>query len=72
MAYIIAEPCIGTHDTACVDAFPVDCIHPMKDAEYEDGRPLFERSPRRAEAELRTAFLSLSRRIAGFPPVDPP
>src|SRR6185369_1378005 len=28
MAYVIAEPCIGTKDTACVDACPVDCIHP--------------------------------------------
>ena len=34
MAYVIAEPCIGTKDTACVDACPVDCIHPKKD----DGR----------------------------------
>ena len=31
MAYIITEPCIGTKDTACVDACPVDCIHPKKD-----------------------------------------
>lgn len=31
MAYIIAEPCIGTKDTACVDACPVDCIHPKDD-----------------------------------------
>jgi NAD-dependent dihydropyrimidine dehydrogenase PreA subunit len=31
MAYVIAEPCIGTKDTACVDACPVDCIHPWKD-----------------------------------------
>ena len=31
MAYIIAEQCIGTKDTACVDACPVDCIHPKKD-----------------------------------------
>ena len=30
MAYIIAEPCIGTKDTACVDVCPVDCIHPAK------------------------------------------
>ena len=42
MAYIIAEPCIGTKDTACVDACPVDCIHPKKDTRYEDGRPGFE------------------------------
>jgi len=34
MTYIIGEPCIGTKDTACVDACPVDCIHPKKD---EDG-----------------------------------
>ena len=33
MAYIIAEPCIGTKDVACVDSCPVDCIHPKKDAE---------------------------------------
>ena len=30
MAYIIAEPCIGTKDTACVDVCLVDCIHPAK------------------------------------------
>ena len=32
MAYVIAEPCIGTKDTASVDACPVDCIHPKKDS----------------------------------------
>ena len=31
MTYVIAEPCINTKDTACVDACPVDCIHPKKD-----------------------------------------
>jgi len=31
MAYVIAESCIGTKDTACVDACPCDCIHPRKD-----------------------------------------
>src|SRR5207245_10030550 len=31
MAYIIAQPCIGTKDTACVVVCPVDCIHPKKD-----------------------------------------
>jgi NAD-dependent dihydropyrimidine dehydrogenase PreA subunit len=34
MAYVIAEPCIGVKDTACVAVCPVDCIHPMQD---EDG-----------------------------------
>ena len=27
MTHIIAEPCIGTKDTACVDVCPVDCIY---------------------------------------------
>lgn len=45
MAYIIAEPRIGTKDTACVDACPVDCIHPKKDTEYDDGRPGFDDVP---------------------------
>jgi NAD-dependent dihydropyrimidine dehydrogenase PreA subunit len=31
MAFIIAEPCIGIKDTACVDVCPVDCIHPRRD-----------------------------------------
>ena len=42
MAYVIAEPCIGTKDTACVDACPVDCIHPKKNTTYNDGRPGFD------------------------------
>ena len=29
--YVITEPCISVKDTACVDACPVDCIHPRKD-----------------------------------------
>ena len=31
MAYVIAEPCIGSKETACVNACPVECIHPKKD-----------------------------------------
>lgn len=31
MPYVIAEPCVGVKDTACVDVCPVDCIHPRKD-----------------------------------------
>ncbi|HEV7242495.1 MAG TPA: ferredoxin family protein [Thermoanaerobaculia bacterium] len=27
MTHIIAEPCVGTKDTACVDVCPVDCIY---------------------------------------------
>lgn len=26
MAYVIAEPCVATCDTACVSVCPVDCI----------------------------------------------
>ncbi len=33
MTFIITEPCIATKDTACVDACPVDCIHPRADEE---------------------------------------
>ena len=31
MPHIIAEPCIGTKDTSCVEVCPVDCIHPTQD-----------------------------------------
>jgi NAD-dependent dihydropyrimidine dehydrogenase PreA subunit len=31
MPYVIAEPCIGVKDTACIDACPVDVIHPRPD-----------------------------------------
>ena len=31
MAYVIAEPCVGTKDTACVPACPVDCIYKAPD-----------------------------------------
>ena len=27
MTYIIAEPCVGVKDKACVEVCPVDCIH---------------------------------------------
>ncbi len=42
MAYIIAEPCIDIKDTACVDACPVDCIHPKKGAaDFEENTQLY-------------------------------
>ena len=31
MAYVIAEPCVGTKDNSCVEVCPVDCIHPTPD-----------------------------------------
>jgi ferredoxin len=33
MAYVIAEPCIGVKDTACITACPVDCIHPTRNGD---------------------------------------
>lgn len=42
MAFIIAEPCIKVKDTACVDACPVDCIHPRKDEPgFEEAEQLY-------------------------------
>ena len=42
LTYVIAEPCIGTKDTACVDVCPVDCIHPRKDEkEFETAEMLY-------------------------------
>jgi ferredoxin len=42
MTFVIAEPCIGTKDTSCVDVCPVDCIHPTKDdPEFEAAEMLY-------------------------------
>mgnify|MGYP000865156268 FL=1 len=34
MTYIIAEPCVGVKDMACVDVCPVDCIYEGEDMLY--------------------------------------
>ncbi|NOK57561.1 MAG: ferredoxin family protein [Chloroflexi bacterium AL-W] len=34
MTYVIAEPCIGTKDSACVAVCPVDCIYEGDDQFY--------------------------------------
>ena len=31
MVHVIAEPCVNTKDTACVEVCPVDCIHEAED-----------------------------------------
>ena len=31
MAFVIALPCIGVKDTACIAICPMDCIHPKPD-----------------------------------------
>lgn len=49
MAYVIADPCIATCDTACVDACPVDCIHaplPTEEIRASSREALAARSPR--------------------------
>lgn len=33
MACVIAQPCIGVKDTACITVCPVDVIHPTKEEE---------------------------------------
>ncbi|MDF1800955.1 MAG: ferredoxin family protein [Planctomycetota bacterium] len=42
MPHIIAEPCVNTKDTACVEVCPVDCIHPTRDApEFAEAKMLY-------------------------------
>ena len=42
MAYVIAEPCIGTKDNSCVEVCPVDCIHPTPDEpDYDTVKQLY-------------------------------
>ena len=31
MAYVVAEPCIGVKDHACMDVCPVDCFYEAED-----------------------------------------
>jgi NAD-dependent dihydropyrimidine dehydrogenase PreA subunit len=57
MAYIIAEPCIGTKDTACVDACPVDCIHPKKDSSMKMA----------GRGSIRCTNCSSTRSLGGHP-----
>ncbi|MFB6285582.1 MAG: indolepyruvate ferredoxin oxidoreductase subunit alpha [Candidatus Bipolaricaulia bacterium] len=42
MAFIIADPCIGTKSSECVQVCPVDCIHPRPDEDgFEEADQLF-------------------------------
>ncbi len=42
MTYVIAEPCIATKDTSCVDVCPVDCIHPSPgEPGFDEAEQLF-------------------------------
>jgi ferredoxin len=42
MAFVIALPCIGVKDTACVTVCPADCIHPTKhEADFTTAEMLY-------------------------------
>ena len=42
MAYVIAKPCVGVKDTACVAVCPVDVIHPTgEEAAFAAAEQLF-------------------------------
>ena len=42
MAFVIAQPCIGVKDTACVAVCPVDVIHPTKkEADFASAEQLY-------------------------------
>lgn len=42
MAYVIAQPCIGVKDTACVAVCPVDVIHPTRnEPDFEKEEQLY-------------------------------
>jgi NAD-dependent dihydropyrimidine dehydrogenase PreA subunit len=45
VTHIIAEPCIGTKDTACVAVCPVDCIHPTKEERGFEVEPMLYIDP---------------------------
>ena len=51
MTYIIAEPCVSTCDTACIEVCPVDCIHIIDPiggvAEWQWERPRYTGRDRR-------------------------
>ena len=41
MTFVIAEPCVGTKDTACVYVCPVDCIYETEPTEEMLNLPMF-------------------------------
>jgi hypothetical protein len=66
MAYVIAEPCIGTKDNSCVEACPVDAIYPEDMVPHVGGLVVIFVVARAASATLAPAqrvafFRSLGR-----------
>ena len=72
MPYIIAEPCIGTCDTACVPVCPVDCIHgpltldEIDDIKDEHGENAPQRVPRKPTADEMLAGKDEPHPFQGF------
>jgi hypothetical protein len=62
MTYVIAGPCIGVKDTACVGTRPVDCIHPKKNATYDDGPAAFDDVQQPYIDPIRVHPITLPRR----------
>ena len=52
MAFVITEPCVGTCDTACVEACPVDCIWGPLPVEEIRAVPEAERRERFGKIQL--------------------
>lgn len=52
MAYVIAEPCVATCDTACVSVCPVECIHGPLPVDEIARIPEGERATRLARLQL--------------------
>jgi NAD-dependent dihydropyrimidine dehydrogenase PreA subunit len=52
MSYVIAEPCVATCSTACVDVCPVDCIHGPLEAAAIARIPQAERAARTVSVQL--------------------
>jgi NAD-dependent dihydropyrimidine dehydrogenase PreA subunit len=45
LAHVIAQPCIGTKDAACVAVCPIDCIHPTPEEARFDTEEMLHIDP---------------------------
>ena len=55
MAYIIAEPCIGTKDTACVEVCPWTAFTPRRTRTSSRGQAALHSIPRLASTAVRAS-----------------
>ncbi len=77
MAFVIADPCIGSKEGSCVEVCPVDCIHTTPEADQYFINPAecincgacMDVCPTRAiygEDEIPAAWASATERNAAF------